>query len=154
MVAPLNANCPVAISIKNCAKREDVGSGVQNFSTHLLGRHVRRCTLHHIRRCESEVRRTNSHIGRYRGLIDRLWIQFGQAKIQNFGVTALRNENIHRLNVAVDNPQLVRSIQTIGDLGAQVQDLRQREPATQSFNICPSKNSMAMKGPLFPSPLL
>jgi hypothetical protein len=27
----------------------------------------------------------------------------------------------------VDNPQLVRGIQTIGDLGAQVQDLRQRE---------------------------
>jgi hypothetical protein len=42
-------------------------------------------------------------------------------------VATLSDENIRRLNVAVHNSQLVCGIQTIGDLGTQVQDLRQRK---------------------------
>jgi len=42
-------------------------------------------------------------------------------------VATLSNENIRRLDVAVHDSELVCGIQTIGDLGTQVQDLRQRE---------------------------
>jgi len=73
--------------IKNYAKREDVGSGVQNFSTHLLGD------------------------------------MYAAVPITTLDVTTLSNENIRRLNVAVHNSQLVRGIQTVGNLGTEVQDL-------------------------------
>ena len=89
--------------IENQAKREDVGSGVQDFATHLLRRHVCHCAYHDTRHCEFDFRWSTSSIGRYRELIEQLWIQFGQAEVQNFGVTTLSNENIRRFNVAVHN---------------------------------------------------
>jgi hypothetical protein len=70
---------------------------------------------HDTRRCEFDFRRTNSSIGSYCDLIDRLPIQFSQAEIHDFCVATLRNENIRRLNVAVHRSPLVCGIQTIGD---------------------------------------
>ena len=40
-------------------------------------------------------------------------------------MATLGNENVRRLDVAVHNSQLVRRIQAVGDLSAQIQNLSQ-----------------------------
>ena len=46
---------------------------------------------------------------------------FRQAEVQNLGVAALRHEDIGGLDVAVNNPFVVRSIKRIGDLNSYSQ---------------------------------
>src|SRR6202021_3052856 len=48
--------------------------------------------------------------------------QFGQAKIQNFRVAALGDENVGGLDVAMDDVLGVRRVQTFGNLHRNIQD--------------------------------
>jgi len=46
--------------------------------------------------------------------------KFGQAEIENFQATVARNENVFRLEVAVNNPLLVQGGETVGELRGNV----------------------------------
>jgi len=50
----------------------------------------------------------------------RLRRQFGQPKVQHFGLSALRNENVCGLDVAVNDSFGVRRFERIGNLRGQV----------------------------------
>ena len=54
-------------------------------------------------------------------LRSRYWFgrEFGQAKIENFGVAAISHKNVCGLNVAMNDSFAVRGIERVGDLDAQ-----------------------------------
>jgi hypothetical protein len=73
------------------------------------------------------VRWASSRFARCRhGFAGAAGSHFGQSEVENLGVAALGDENIRRLDVAVDNALGVRSVERIGDFD------RQREPACRS----------------------
>ena len=45
---------------------------------------------------------------------------FGEAEVENFGVAALGDENIRRLDVAVDDALGVRGIERVGNFDGEV----------------------------------
>jgi hypothetical protein len=45
-----------------------------------------------------------------------------EAEIQGFGVAAFGDENVRGLDVAMDNPRGMRSVQSVGDFIAERQD--------------------------------
>ena len=55
--------------------------------------------------------------------------QLGQTKIQHLGLAALRQENIGRLNVAVDDAFFVRGIQGVGGLDTDAHQIVHRNRA-------------------------
>ena len=105
--------------VQNNAKREDVRTSIERLAAHLLRRHVSGCPDH-------DPGTGKLDFGWARGcIISRscdfaggLGAQFGQAKIEDFGVSVLGNENVRRLDVAVDNAELVRCIEAVGNLDA------------------------------------
>jgi hypothetical protein len=69
---------------------------------------------------------------RYRGNTDTFRhtanrAEFGQAKIEDFGVAALGDEQVGRFDVAVHDPFRVRGVQRVGDLDSEFQHLIQGE---------------------------
>ena len=73
---------------------------------------------------------------------------FGQSKIQNLGVTALGDEEIRRLDVAMNDAVGVRGIEGVGDFDGREPEqssISIGRPAMRCFSVTPSRNSMAMK---------
>ncbi len=52
----------------------------------------------------------------------RAWNDFRQSKIENLRVAALGNENIRRLDVAVNDAFRVRRVERVGDFNRQIQE--------------------------------
>ena len=72
---------------------------------------------------------------------------FRQAEVQNLGVAAIGNEDIRRLDIAVNDAFRVRGIQRIGNLDRQVDSsvsVSSGRPPMRSFSVMPSRYSMTM----------
>src|SRR5271168_199355 len=104
------------------AEGKKIGAGVQRFPEDLLRRHVR-----HRAECRS---RTGEMFGvdgdgGQRGAL--AWIaaggDLGQTEIENLGVTALDDENVGGLDVAMNDASGVRGIQSVGDIDGQIEKL-------------------------------
>ena len=71
-----------------------------------------------------------------------------QAEIEDLGMSAFRDEDVGRLDIAMDDSLGVRCFKSIGDFngerqqGVGVKALR----VTMCFMVMPSRYSMAMKG--------
>ena len=65
--------------------------------------------------------------------------QLGQAEVEELYLSALRDEDVGRLDVAMDDAVLVRGVERVGDLDAEVEDLvglerpADDEPVLQRF---------------------
>ena len=64
--------------------------------------------------------------------------QLCQTEIQNFGVPALGDKNVGRLDVAMDDAFRVRRIERVGNLNPQLQHLleRQRLAGNAVLQVC------------------
>ena len=103
---------------------EDVGSVVRSQSTRLFRRHVRSGPQHRCGRHAVDGDRRVAGGSR----IDNL----GQAKVENLDASVSRDEQIVRLDVAMDDPALVSGGQAVRDLDAVVDRRARRQgPAVQ-----------------------
>ena len=120
-LSPRNGSVPVAISYKHCAEGKQIGAGIQFFGSHLFRRHIsdgaERSTgagqvlLAHRRllgRCSRRFHHSAAN-----------WRHFRQPKIQNLGVSALGDEDVGRLDVAVDDAFGVGGVERVGNLDGQ-----------------------------------
>ena len=103
--------------VQHDAEREQVGAGVKVLRSHLLGRHVRDRSKRAPRTRQAVDRRH----GR-RGVITAASCSdLGQPEIENLRVSARGDEEICRLDVAVDDAGRVRCFERVGDLDRQRQ---------------------------------
>src|SRR6202034_947784 len=58
-----------------------------------------------------------------------LYASLGQAKIENLDLSRGRHKDIGRFDVAMNDAFLVSGIQSLGDLNADVEQLREQNPA-------------------------
>ena len=101
--------------IEDGAEREQIGAGIEFLAARLLGRHVG-----HRAHCRSRAGQV---------LLDRRAFgggrlragQLRQSKVEDFGLTALGDEDVRRLDVAVHNLFRVRGIERIGYFDGQRQ---------------------------------
>src|SRR5215472_12252314 len=72
---------------------------------------------------------SRGRIGGERGLFFRFTLlsQFGQAKVENLGVAAFGHKNIRRLDVSMNYPLNVGSVESVGNLNRQFQRLVKRQ---------------------------
>ena len=73
---------------------------------------------------------------------------FAKSKVENLGVSALRDENVGRLDVAVDDAFGVSGVERVSNLNRQAEQYIRLHglPAMRCFKVIPSRNSMAMNG--------
>ena len=95
--------------VQDDAKREDVGPRVERIAQRLLGRHVQNRS--------NRGARIGERCRRLGGLGDR-----GKAEVEQLRVAARRDEDVRRLDVAVDDARRMRGVERIGDLHADVDD--------------------------------
>src|SRR5262249_24384680 len=104
--------------VENNTEREKIRAPIQVLGPDLLWRHVG---------CGSD---SCPHVGKLRvgldvrtagGEVFGLEKELRNAEIHNLGVSAFRDKNIGRLNVAMNNPHLVGSVQCIGDLDSEIE---------------------------------
>ena len=72
---------------------------------------------------------------------------FGQSEIENLRMSALGDEDVCGLDVAMDNAGGVCRIQCVGNFDSQRQSrvsVSRGRPAMRCFSVIPSRNSMAM----------
>jgi len=56
---------------------------------------------------------------------------FGQSEVENFGVTAIGDEEISRLYIAMDNSLVVRGIKGVGNFDAEIEQRLEFKPASE-----------------------
>ena len=105
--------------VQHQAERKNVRPPVEVFRARLLGRHVRQRAHRGAGRAQLQLllRPRCVAIGA------QFRLHLGQAKIENLRVAALGDENIRRLDIAVNDAFGVRRVQRVGDFRGQ----RQRE---------------------------
>ena len=102
------------------AEREEVRARVQLFSPHLLGGHVGNRADGRSRAGQAFVEaRGGRHL---RAGIGLTFGQLGEAEIQDLGVAAGGDEEIRRLDVAMDDPCRVRHVEGVDDLDRELRD--------------------------------
>ena len=101
--------------VEHDAQRKQVAALVQFLAPRLLRRHVNRRSRNHAHRGQRIFQRLL-----FRSLVAR---RFGQTKIEDFGLPALRHKDIGGLDVAVNDAFGVRSRQSVGHLNADVENL-------------------------------
>ena len=101
--------------VQNHAERKDVGAVVRLETAHLFWRHVPDRAHHDAGRGDGLLRR-----GVRAG---RVAFQLGQAEVQNLDAVVMGDENVLRLQVAMDDAFFVRRGQTAGDLNRVVDRL-------------------------------
>ena len=103
--------------VQHHAEREQVGAGIQVLCPYLLGRHVGDRSQRTAWTCQAGDRR----YGR-RGVVSvATRTDFGQAEVENLGVAAAGAEQIRRLDVAVNDPGVMRRLERVGDLDRHCQ---------------------------------
>ena len=92
--------------VENRAKRKNVGARVGGFSAHLLGRHVAHRAQH------SSRFGGDLHGGRFVGQFGFRTRELGQTEVEDLGLSVIGDEQVLRLQVAMNNTFLVRRRQT------------------------------------------
>ena len=140
-VFPAKAMRPCRHLIKDGAEGEQVGAGIEFLAAGLFGRHVGDRAYGRSRAGQVLFDRCAFGGGRLRAR------QLRQSEVEDFGLTAFRNEDVGRLDVAMDNFFGVRGVERVGDLDGQgEQGLGVHGwPEMRCFRVTPSRNSMAMK---------
>ena len=110
-------------------EREEVGARVELAAGRLLGRHVRGRA--HRRTGHGHVRNgpgLDGRLGLHRRCCGRPAVgQLGEAEIEDLQVIAVADEQVRRLDVAVDDAARVRRLERLGDLDPEVYDLLDRQ---------------------------
>src|ERR1700733_1333552 len=115
----MEGSAPGSHLIEHHSEGEEVGTGIERLAAHLLWRHI------HDRaqggpRIGEMLHRLGVELFRARL---RLREDFRQTEVENLRVSASCNEDICRLDVAMDDAFGVGRIQRIGDLDAERQEL-------------------------------
>ena len=124
VLSPTEGQLPGGHLVENGSKREQIGSGIQFFRPRLLRRHVSNraergtgagemIRVHRTRRCveRSNVARRTARQTDLR-----------QSKVQNLGVATLGDENVRRLDVAVDDAFCVGCVKRVRNLDGERQN--------------------------------
>ena len=110
--------------VEHDAEREDVGAVIDGLPAHLLGRHVPHRAEHRARAGQrtrvGEQRRLGLERRAGRG-------QLGEAEVEDLDAAVARHEDVVRLQVAVDDPLVVRGRQPARDLAGVVDGLPMRQ---------------------------
>ena len=133
--------------IEHRAKREQIGAASSSLPAHLLGRHVGDGPERRAGAGEMLVGCRGSPCCALRCGRGRAPVTLGQTEVENLGVTALGDENVGGLDVAVNDalPCAASRASAIWmPRSRRLLDLIGR-PAMRCFSVCPSRNSMAMK---------
>ena len=130
--------------VEHDAEREQIASRVDPCAAHLLGRHVHHRPQRRSRAGEMRIpgdRRDGGCAGDDR-------IELGETEVEQLGVSARGDEDVARLDIAMNDAGTVRGVERIGDLECQRQQLVQGHPARDErvLNERPSSRSMAMNG--------
>ena len=113
--------------VENRAEGKQVGAHVQFLAQRLLGRHVGRRTHRRARAGQVLRRHRQGRRSSRRGHDGLLYCRhLRQSEVEHLGMPALGDQDVRRLDVAVDDPLCVRRIQRVGDLDSQVQHLLHR----------------------------
>ena len=110
--------------VEHDAEREDVGAVIDGLAAHLLGRHVAHRAEHRARARQRTRMGEQGRLGLNRGA--RLG-QLGEAEVEDLDAAVARDEDVVRLQVAVDDALLVRGGQAPGDLAGVVDGLPMRQ---------------------------
>src|SRR6266566_2419684 len=102
--------------VQHGAKRKKIRPGIDLFCARLFRRHVRD-------RAERRARNGDLIAGGSRTIHRCLASEFRQAEIQNLGLTFFRDENVRRLDVAVNDSSHMFSLERAGKLDSNVQNL-------------------------------
>src|SRR6266571_3747373 len=115
--------------VKNCAERKDVRAMIDSLSADLFGRHVTDRADYYT------WTGVNASRGNVRLLLAAISLyELGNAKVQNLHASIFGDEDVLRLQVAMDDPFLVRSRQTMRNLDRIVDRFAFRlRRAAQSF---------------------
>ena len=111
--------------IEHYAKGKNVTASIEILAAHLLGGHVSHGANGGSGTGEVVGVDTHSHgsVGGGGGTDTRLGVDhFGEAKVQDFGVAALGNEDIGGLNVAVQDAFGMGSVKGIGEVDGNFHD--------------------------------
>ena len=122
VVSPRKGSVPVGHLVKHGAKGEKIGASVQFLAAHLLRRHVGHRAhggpgvVTSSFSCKREKVSLSGHRrGWPTGAQD-----LGEAKIEDLGLAALGDEDVRRLDVAVDDALGVSGIERVSDLGGRI----------------------------------
>ena len=115
--------------VEHHAEGEKIGASVQRLATNLLRRHVGDRTHRGAGARQGVIRHGGRHLGL--GVRPRFRGQLGEAEVEDLHIAALGDEDVGRLDVAMDDPGLVGSVERIGHLDAQLEDLLQHQRLTR-----------------------
>ena len=109
--------------VQHDAEREEIRAGVELLAPHLLGRHVG----HRADRPPRAGQLMGRLYGGHSGLELRLLLrQLREPEIQDLRVATRSDEDVRRLDVAMDDPRTVRRVEGVGDLDRQAPDSLER----------------------------
>ena len=100
--------------IQDRTEGKQIGSCVQVLALDLFRRHVSHCAD-----CRARAGKMLLDVEGRGGLLrscHRLGRELGQAKVQDFGVAAVRDKEVRRFNVAMNDSFGVSGIKRVGDL--------------------------------------
>ena len=146
--------CPETASarrhlVEHDAEREQIGARVQLLAARLLRRHVGDRAERRARAGQDSSATPRSAAASTPPTGVRPRRQLRQAEIEHLRVAARRDEDVGRLDVAVDDALRVRGVQRVGNLdrrGRAAARSASGLPPMRCFSVCPSSNSMAMNG--------
>ena len=135
--------------IQHHSERKEIGAMVQRLAARLLRRHIADGAHRRARSGELAFVEGGGLIGSGGctcGTVCSLG-HFRQTEIQNFYLSALRYENVRRLDVAVHDSTGMCGVEGVGDLNSQIEQLSclQRTAFDQVFSVEPSRYSIAIK---------
>ena len=125
--------------VQDRAEGKQIAARVQFLGARLLRRHVGDRAHGRSRTGQMRLRCCPSPDG-----VAALY--FRQAEIQNLGVAAIGDENVGRLDIAVNDAFGMRGVQRIGNLNRDRKQLSNSSglPPMRSFSVAPSRHSMTM----------